>query len=155
MIPSSACPPWQHADQSGACRECVEAQPSVTPRDGARSTQIHRERRIPSLDLDDNERIEIIKELWVPSIETQMEVGWTDPVEQRIQKYLPFVERSGDSALIAFFQRASAWLEAAKQKECNHGKDCLLDRNHRYYINFLRYREEFLKRALSHTKSAA
>ncbi len=39
MIPSSACPPWQHADQSGACRECVEAQPSVTPREGTRSSR--------------------------------------------------------------------------------------------------------------------
>jgi hypothetical protein len=46
MIPSSACPPWQHADQSGTCRECVEAQPSVTPRYGARSRpNLHRLRR--------------------------------------------------------------------------------------------------------------
>jgi hypothetical protein len=75
--------------------------------------------------MDAIEKIEIIQELDVPALEMYMEIGWTTPVEQRIREALPYVKSSSDPELIAFFEKASTWLEDAKRKEGVYGKDCL------------------------------
>lgn len=87
--------------------------------------------------MDSNNRIAEIKEFWVPALKMHMEIGWTAPVEELLLKFQPFLANSGNAKLISIFQMASVWLEMAKQKECLEGKDCLLNKEHKYYKIFL------------------
>jgi hypothetical protein len=74
-----------------------------------------------------------IDSLIVPALKLHMEIGWTRPIERLLEYYLKRAHEISSEETISRFKEAEAWLLRAKDHEGIHGKNSLLNREHRIY----------------------